>query len=486
MISRHMIGLALVFVFVGCPQTLLAELAETPVASIELERAVHFLTPEEATVVVPPGFYTVEATENGLQLTHGLLPDEGGEAFLLQAKPGTHEEQLDGPIARSIAVEEDAHYLSLLLPDGQSLEVIGSYSGVRPRGEGRFNKFSRKARKKLAAVLSRLEEGLAWNKLCSNRYAKVNDINNCCASKYNSCKRVCRKKGKQRVSCQQQCETLNEGCWIRREAKPNWMLNYCRKKQNQQKSRTKNRTHCCQIMQKKCERSCQAFPKSGRSEICGRCLLGGLNCRTNTLLPEPKQPPQVVPPQEEATPRPNKPLPDSLKPRFKKAVATLEALIKTKGAQDPRRTRYACWLKKLGRANVDDRVIRWTRICPSRSKAAAPFALNCDARFPQVDENDLQKFIKSKKDVEEANRRIFPSFITHLRTEILENEEFTAVPLKNFRQLHDDVHRAIDILFKMKNLRGPRGIGLPPSYYLGIHDWLGDRQRDPKSVLSCR
>ena len=72
---KHMLPFGLVLVFVGLPQALLAELEETPVASIELERAVHFLTPEEATVVVPPGFYTVEATENGLQLVHGLLPD---------------------------------------------------------------------------------------------------------------------------------------------------------------------------------------------------------------------------------------------------------------------------------------------------------------------------------------------------------------------------------------------------------------------------
>ena len=95
MISRQMVGWALVLVFVGWPQFLLAELEETPVASIELEKEVHFLTPDEATVVVPPGYYTVEAEKNGLQLTRGLLPDEGGEAFLLQAKPGTHEEQLD-------------------------------------------------------------------------------------------------------------------------------------------------------------------------------------------------------------------------------------------------------------------------------------------------------------------------------------------------------------------------------------------------------
>jgi hypothetical protein len=284
MALKHMMGLALVFVFVGWPQTLLAELEETSVASIELEKEVHFLTPDEVNVVVPPGYYTVEAAENGLQLTRGLLPDEGGEAFLLQATPGTHEEPVDGPIARSIAVEEDAHYLTLLLPEGQSLETIGSYSGVRSREAGWLAKIKQKAKSKFNAVKNRLEEVQEWNKFCSKRSSKVNDINNCCASKYNSCKRMCRKKGKQQVSCQQQCETLNEGCWIRRDANPNWMVNYCGNTKNQRSARTNSREACCQKMETRCQRSCQAFPKSGRAEVCGRCTEAATHCRNNNQV----------------------------------------------------------------------------------------------------------------------------------------------------------------------------------------------------------
>ena len=37
MISRHIVGLGLALIFLGWPQLLLAELEETPVASIELE-----------------------------------------------------------------------------------------------------------------------------------------------------------------------------------------------------------------------------------------------------------------------------------------------------------------------------------------------------------------------------------------------------------------------------------------------------------------
>ena len=48
MISRQMVGWALVLVFVGWPQTLLAELEETPVASIELEKERGFMKPRSS------------------------------------------------------------------------------------------------------------------------------------------------------------------------------------------------------------------------------------------------------------------------------------------------------------------------------------------------------------------------------------------------------------------------------------------------------
>jgi hypothetical protein len=134
MISRQMAGLGLMLVFLGLPQALLAELAEAPVASIELERAIYFSTPDDEDVVVPPGFYTVEAGPKGFQLIGGITPHEAGEPFLIKGNLRPYEEAVDQPTARSMALDEDAHYLALLLPDGQILETIGSYSGVRTRG----------------------------------------------------------------------------------------------------------------------------------------------------------------------------------------------------------------------------------------------------------------------------------------------------------------------------------------------------------------
>lgn len=482
MISRHMMGVALVFVFVfvGWPQTLLAELEETPVASIELEKEVHFLTPDEATVVVPSGYYTVEAEKNGLQLTRGLLPDEGGEAFLLQAKPGTHEEQLDGPIARSTAVEEDAHYLTLLLPDGQSLEVIGSYSGVWPRGASWWERARQKAKNSLVAVKDKYEEVPEWNRLCKKRSSKVNDINNCCASKYTSCKRVCRKKGKQRVSCQRQCETLNEGCWIRRDANPNWMVNYCGKTQNQRRARTNSRAACCQKMEIRCKKSCQSFPLSGREEICGRCTEAANLCQSNTREEffEEGDTIAVKPPREEVFRW--KPLPDSQKAPFQKSLAKLEEQINRNAANDPRRSRYACYLKKLKRPDVDDRIIKWPTIC----QATVNFIEGCEVRA-RVKESDLIKYIKSKNDVEPANRKISPSIITHLRSSILWHDEAGINVLSSFRITLDE---AVDSIHRLGFIStvGMGGGSMTPRYYRAIKAWLQDRQKDPKSVLSCK
>jgi hypothetical protein len=467
----------LVLVFVGWPQLLLAE---TPVASIELEKEVYFLTPDEATVVVPPGFYTVEAEENGLQLTQGLLPDEGGETFLLQAKPGTHEESVEGPIAQSIAVEEDAYYLTLLLPDGQSLVAIGSYSGVRPRGAGWWERLSQKAEKALVAVKDRYEEMTEWNRRCKKRFTKANDINNCCASKYNSCKRACRKKGKQRVSCQQQCETLNEGCWIRRDANPNWMVNYCGNTKNQ---RRKGMSACCQRMEKRCRQSCQSFPKSGRAEFCGRCLTaGGKICQTN-------KPQGQKPPSEKAGMF--DPLPRSMSSRFRTILATIEAEIKRKediglGGPKAQRSRHACYIEKLKRPDVDDRVIEWDTIC----QPGVLFTGGCSAQVGmKPKEADLKKHIKSQDDVEDANRKIFPPFIIHWRNYIVFWDDATGGDLANrvevFESVSRQIHQTNHKLWGLANIM-KGGSEAMPMFYRGIAGWFGERQKDPKSVLSCK
>lgn len=109
-----------------------AEVSEDPTA-ITLVRPVHFLAPDGSDVFVQPGIYRVESADPGLQ----LIPAEGN-ARLLGAEAGTHDEEVKAPLTVSLASEEeefkDLHLVMLLLPGGQSLEAVGSYSGVRERG----------------------------------------------------------------------------------------------------------------------------------------------------------------------------------------------------------------------------------------------------------------------------------------------------------------------------------------------------------------
>ena len=99
--------------------------------NIELDTAVYFLSPGGDVVLVEPGTYETEATEEWLQ----LIPqgDERNEALLLAAQAVTHTEILKVPRALSVGGEHDIHMVALFLPDGSGLWVTGSYSGIRTR-----------------------------------------------------------------------------------------------------------------------------------------------------------------------------------------------------------------------------------------------------------------------------------------------------------------------------------------------------------------
>ena len=113
---------------------------------IYLEKPVHFFSAEGQAQVAKPGRYKVEQADQQIRLISG----KGQDALLLGAEENTHEAGgFSMPIALSLpgAEEEDAdnHYVVLLLPDGKSLEAIGTYSGIQPRGV--FNKVGKKFKK---------------------------------------------------------------------------------------------------------------------------------------------------------------------------------------------------------------------------------------------------------------------------------------------------------------------------------------------------
>ena len=57
-----------------------------------------------------------------------------------------HEEDISEPTGVSVPSEGDEHIIALLLPNGKSLEAIGSYSGIRSRALSRAQLLRRKAR----------------------------------------------------------------------------------------------------------------------------------------------------------------------------------------------------------------------------------------------------------------------------------------------------------------------------------------------------
>jgi outer membrane protein OmpA-like peptidoglycan-associated protein len=209
---------------------------------------------------------------------------------------------------------------------------------------------------------------------------------------------------------------------------------------------------------------------------------GALSRRVEVILkaaapaPTPKPTPVFV--------WPPFPLPPSEIERFNSALAKLEA--KVKADNDPRKWRYECWFEKLKKSDADDRVIRWSKICPATSGAIGAAALvgSCDISvggFP-VKQDDIEKRIRSIPDVDTEGVKL--GIIVHLKADIVVSEEMTSMPLENLRMLHDDVQAAVSNLDKWAN-NPMGGSSAMPVAYVSIKDWIGRRQRDPKSVYSC-
>ena len=121
------LALASVAFFLSTPNVSLAK------TTVTLDQPVHFTTAEGSDVVLDAGDYEVDAADEWLRVT----PSEGEavDALLLEAQVARHEEALKAPLGVSAQGESpDTHHLALLLPDGQRLEAVGSYSGIRSRG----------------------------------------------------------------------------------------------------------------------------------------------------------------------------------------------------------------------------------------------------------------------------------------------------------------------------------------------------------------
>lgn len=98
---------------------------------VTLDKPVHFLSLEGTDTALAPGEYTAKRhDEKSIELT----ATGSGETTVLQAEAGAHEQQLSVPTPVSVASDEDVVHIVLLMPDGTTLDAIGTLSGVRTRG----------------------------------------------------------------------------------------------------------------------------------------------------------------------------------------------------------------------------------------------------------------------------------------------------------------------------------------------------------------
>ena len=122
------------------PQSLI-----TDPMKIYLEKPVHFLNQNGDGLEVQQGTYTVERAGQGIR----LMTAGKEEGLLLEAHPDTNDGTLETSVALSLpgdAEEEaDLHYIILMGPDGESLQALGTYSGIHQRGL--FKKIAKGARK---------------------------------------------------------------------------------------------------------------------------------------------------------------------------------------------------------------------------------------------------------------------------------------------------------------------------------------------------
>jgi len=179
----------------------------------------------------------------------------------------------------------------------------------------------------------------------------------------------------------------------------------------------------------------------------------------------------------------DRPLPPSENGRFLKALANLEKLIAQSG--DPRNWRYLCWIAILKQKDVDDRVIGWGAICPATGAVPRPIVGACDIAEGFLDAagaDRLWKNVHGVADVDKAGQSL--GIITYVKSDIVVSYEMTSLPLENLRVTHDQVQKAIEKLGKWANI-GIGGSSAMPKAYVSIKDWIGARQRDPKSLYSC-
>ena len=112
-------------------QLLQAELANT----VSFQEKVRFTSSNGEETIAPAGTYQVEP----VALTSlRLVPFGNKEAFVIQAEPTRHNEDIHAPIALVVMDDKQLIHVVLLMPQQRGLEAIGSLSSGHTRGGPRL------------------------------------------------------------------------------------------------------------------------------------------------------------------------------------------------------------------------------------------------------------------------------------------------------------------------------------------------------------
>jgi hypothetical protein len=143
-----------------------------------------------------------------------------------------------------------------------------------------------------------------------------------------------------------------------------------------------------------------------------------------------------------------------------------------------------CWVHKLGEADLDDRVIKWTRICPNLQTGPAKASSVCEPPMT-VPEESLYQSVKTVDEVETANNSLY--FMARLKSEVLDLQ--TSFPGNDRDQFVVDqlLHMIRDVEAAQQELDAMAAStehGGIPRHFRSMREWIARKSRDPKSLYS--
>ena len=113
-----------------------AELSQAEILdTVTVDSPIHFLTPQDADVVLSPGTYRVAEDEDNEMK---FISVKDNTTILVSAFSGHHEATVATPIALYVRPDENISHILLLLPDGRAHEAVGSSDVTRSRSVRTF------------------------------------------------------------------------------------------------------------------------------------------------------------------------------------------------------------------------------------------------------------------------------------------------------------------------------------------------------------